>query len=50
MFRYNIRYGRITASDHEIIDAARYADIHDRIQTFPSGYDTQVIIGLYYVS
>ena len=32
---YNIRYGRVTASDEEVEDAARAADIHDRILTFP---------------
>ncbi|CAB3368075.1 Hypothetical predicted protein [Cloeon dipterum] len=40
--KYNIRYGRLTASDQEVVEAAQYADIHDRINTFPSGYDTQV--------
>ena len=33
--RYNIRYGRVTASDSEVEDAARFAEIHDRILTFP---------------
>ena len=35
--RYNIRYGRVTATDEEVQDAARIADIHDRIVTFPDG-------------
>uniref|UniRef100_H3BEA4 ATP-binding cassette sub-family B member 6 n=2 Tax=Latimeria chalumnae TaxID=7897 RepID=H3BEA4_LATCH len=38
----NIRYGRVTAMDEEVEEAARAADIHERIMTFPLGYDTQV--------
>lgn len=40
--RENIRYGRITASDQEVEEAALAADIHDKIMAFPEGYDTQV--------
>uniref|UniRef100_A0A8C7V649 ATP-binding cassette sub-family B member 6 n=1 Tax=Oryzias sinensis TaxID=183150 RepID=A0A8C7V649_9TELE len=40
--RENIRYGRISASDQEVEEAAMAADIHDKIMTFPDGYDTQV--------
>nr|XP_032813025.1 ATP-binding cassette sub-family B member 6, mitochondrial [Petromyzon marinus]XP_032813026.1 ATP-binding cassette sub-family B member 6, mitochondrial [Petromyzon marinus] len=40
--RNNIRYGRVTASDEEVEEAARAADIHDRILSFPEGYNTQV--------
>lgn len=40
--RDNIRYGRISASDQEVEEAATAADIHDKILTFPDGYDTQV--------
>lgn len=39
---YNIRYGRVTATDNEVRDAAKYADIHDKIITFPEQYDTKV--------
>lgn len=35
--RENIRYGRITASDQEVEEAALAADIHDKIMTFPEG-------------
>nr|XP_040043422.1 ATP-binding cassette, sub-family B (MDR/TAP), member 6a [Gasterosteus aculeatus aculeatus] len=40
--RDNIRYGRVSACDHEVEEAALAADIHDKIMTFPEGYDTQV--------
>lgn len=33
----NIRYGRISASDQEVEEAAIAADIHDKIMTFPEG-------------
>jgi len=35
--RYNVRYGRSTATDEEVENATRTADIHDRILTFPDG-------------
>ncbi|XP_077129278.1 ATP-binding cassette sub-family B member 6 [Ranitomeya variabilis] len=40
--RNNIRYGRVTATDEEVEEAAMAADIHERILTFRDGYDTQV--------
>ncbi|XP_059052829.1 ATP-binding cassette sub-family B member 6 [Achroia grisella] len=40
--RYNIQYGKLTAEAADIISAAKNADIHDRILTFPNAYDTQV--------
>lgn len=33
----NIRYGRISASDQEVEEAAIAADIHSKIMTFPEG-------------
>lgn len=33
----NIRYGRVLATDEEVQEAARAADIHDRILSFPDG-------------
>ncbi|MDO5425520.1 MAG: ABC transporter ATP-binding protein [Eubacteriales bacterium] len=36
----NIRMGRESASDADIIRAARQANIHDFIRTLPDGYDT----------
>ena len=40
--RYNIQYGRMEASDQEVEEAARMADIHDTITAFPDGYETVV--------
>lgn len=40
--KYNIRYGKLTAEDADVIAAARNADIHDKILTFPDQYETQV--------
>jgi len=39
---YNIRYGRVGAVDREVENAARTAEMHDRINTFPEGYKTVV--------
>jgi ATP-binding cassette subfamily B protein len=38
----NIRYGRIDATDNEIIEAAKWAEIHDDKEKMPDGYDTVV--------
>jgi ATP-binding cassette, subfamily B (MDR/TAP), member 6 len=35
---YNIRYGNVNATDKEVEEAAKAAQIHDRIMTFPEGY------------
>ncbi|MBX3015770.1 MAG: ABC transporter ATP-binding protein [Caldilineaceae bacterium] len=40
--RDNIRYGRPTATDEEVIAAAKTAQAHDFIQGFPNGYDALV--------
>lgn len=40
--KYNIKYGRLSADDHDVIVAARNADIHEKILAFPQQYDTQV--------
>ena len=39
---YNIEYGKIGATDDEVYEAARNADIHDRILGFPDRYETKV--------
>ncbi len=36
----NLRYGRLTATDDEIIEAAKIANADDFIRTLPDGYDT----------
>jgi len=38
--RDNIRYGRLDASDQEVVAAARAAQAHEFIVEFPDGYDT----------
>ncbi|XP_033222968.1 ATP-binding cassette sub-family B member 6, mitochondrial [Belonocnema kinseyi] len=40
--KYNIQYGKIDAPEADIVAAAKYADIHERILSFPEGYETQV--------
>ncbi|MCR5559327.1 ABC transporter ATP-binding protein [Schwartzia sp. (in: firmicutes)] len=40
--RENIRYGRLDASDEEIIQAAKDANAHDFIMQLPEGYDTKI--------
>lgn len=39
---HNVRYGRLDASDEEVLDAARKANVHDAIMRLPEGYATQV--------
>ena len=38
----NIRYGKLDATDEEIILAAKRANIHDYIMSLPNGYDTNI--------
>ena len=38
----NILYGKLDATDEEIIEAAKRANIHDYIMTLENGYDTQI--------
>ena len=40
--RYNIRYGRPDATDAEVEEAARMAQIHDFVMSLPKGYDALV--------
>lgn len=40
--RDNILYGRLDATEEEIIEAAKRANIHDYIMTLENGYDTQI--------
>ena len=38
----NIRYGNLTATDEECINAAKLANAHDFITRLPKGYDTEL--------
>ena len=38
----NIRYGKLDATDEEIIGAAKRANIHDYIMSLPEGYETKI--------
>ncbi|MEN8794466.1 MAG: ABC transporter ATP-binding protein [Flavobacteriales bacterium] len=38
----NIAYGRLNATENEIIEAAKGANAHDFIMSFPDGYETYV--------
>ncbi len=40
--RENIRYGRLDATDDEIVDAARTIGAHDFIKDMPHGYSTEI--------
>lgn len=40
--RENILYGRLDATDEEVIEAAKRANIHDYVMTLPNGYDTVI--------
>jgi len=39
---HNIRYGNLNASDEEVIEAAKKADVHNTIMKLPEGYRTSV--------
>lgn len=41
----NIRYGRLDATDQEIIEAAKLANAHEFIRRLPDGYDTLLTDG-----
>ncbi|MDD6220411.1 MAG: ATP-binding cassette domain-containing protein, partial [Clostridia bacterium] len=38
----NIRYGRLDATDEEIIEAAKIANAHSFIEKLPDGYETMI--------
>jgi len=40
--KHNIAYGNLNASDDEVFRAARMAELHDSIEDWPKGYETQV--------
>jgi ABC-type transport system involved in Fe-S cluster assembly fused permease/ATPase subunit len=39
---YNIEYGMFGASQEDVQEAAKAAQMHDRIMSFPDGYETKV--------
>ena len=41
-FRDNILYGRLDATEEEVIEAAKRANIHDYIMSLPNGYDSVI--------
>ena len=41
----NIRYGRLDATDEEIMEAAKLANAHEFIRRLPDGYDTMLTDG-----
>jgi len=40
--RNNIRYGRLDATDEEVINASKVANAHDFIERLPEKYDSEV--------
>ena len=38
----NIRIGRLDATDYEIVEAAKLAELHELVAKLPQGYDTRV--------
>lgn len=43
--RDNIRYGKLDATDEEVVAAARLANAHEFIERLPQGYDTMLTGG-----
>ena len=40
--KHNIAYGNLNATEEQIIEAAKMAELHESILDWPKGYDTQV--------
>ena len=40
--KHNIRFGRLDATDEEIVEAAKLANAHEFLEELPNGYDTVV--------
>lgn len=41
-FKENILYGRLDATDEEVVEASKKANIYDYIMTLPNGFDTNI--------
>lgn len=39
---YNLKYGNVMATDEQVFEAAKMAEIHQSILNMPRQYDTQV--------
>ena len=39
---YNINYGNLNATEEQVFEAARTADVHDSIMRMPDAYETRV--------
>jgi ABC-type transport system involved in Fe-S cluster assembly fused permease/ATPase subunit len=39
---HNVRYGRLDASDEDVVAATKKAQVHETITTLPDGYATTV--------
>ena len=42
--RENIRYGKLDATDEEVVAAAKLANAHEFIENLPQGYDTTLVL------
>uniref|UniRef100_A0A6M2DYM3 Iron-sulfur clusters transporter ABCB7, mitochondrial n=1 Tax=Xenopsylla cheopis TaxID=163159 RepID=A0A6M2DYM3_XENCH len=40
--RHNIAYGDLSSNDEELLKVSKLAELHDTIEQWPDGYDTQV--------
>jgi len=38
----NIRYGKLDATDDEVIEASKKANLHEFVSSLPDGYDTEI--------
>lgn len=39
---YNIKYGDVSASDEQVYEAAKMAELHNAISAMPKKYNTRV--------
>lgn len=41
---YNLKYGNLEKSDEDVYEAARLAELHDSVMSWPKQYQTQVCV------